>query len=91
MKKFSCLFFACLFIWKAISAQIVNIEGLIVILLIQLVGEVIMNLGFTFGKQQVKYFAFSNTAHVQYKSKKEFIFNFGKCGFIEINFKAIGK
>ncbi len=28
------------------------------------------NLGFTFGKQKEKYFAFSNAAHVQYKSKK---------------------
>lgn len=40
------------------------------------------NLGFTFGKQAIKYFAFSNTAHVQYKSKKSLYLILGSVDLI---------
>lgn len=42
------------------------------------------NLGFTFGKQQDKYFAFSNTAHVQYKSKKSLYLLLGNADLLKI-------
>ena len=68
MKNQFLLFVFLVFIWKA-NAQIVNIEGE------RYTTDTTgwrgnYNLGFTFGKQKVKYFAFSNTAHVQYKSTK---------------------
>jgi hypothetical protein len=63
------LLFGFLFIYRLTDAQIVNIEGE------RYTTDTTgwrgnYNLGFTFGKQKVKYFAFSNTAHVQYKSAK---------------------
>lgn len=41
------------------------------------------SLGFTFGKQAVKYFAFSNTAHVQYKSKRNLYLLLGSIDLIK--------
>ncbi len=41
------------------------------------------NLGFTFGKQAVKYFAFSNTAHIQYKTKRNLYLILGSIDLIK--------
>lgn len=40
-------------------------------------------LGFTFGKQAVKYFAFSNTGHIQYKSDKSLYLILGSVDLIK--------
>ena len=68
MKYFLSLFLALLFT-SNISAQIVNIESN------RYTTDTTgwkgnYEMSFAFGKQKDKYFAFGNTAHVQYKSKK---------------------
>jgi len=87
MKKLSCLFFACLFIGK-ISAQIVNIESN------RYTTDTTgwkgnYEMGFAFGKQQEKYFAFSNTAHVQYKSKKSLYLILGSVDLLKSTSKQL--
>ena len=69
MKNLFCVLIISVFASYSGLAQIVNIEGE------RYTTDTTgwrgnYNLGFTYGKQAVSYFAFSNTAHVQYKSKK---------------------
>lgn len=67
MKKVVLLSFLCVVFCA--KAQIVNIEG--ERYTTDTTGwKGSYNLGFTFGQQAVKYFAFGNTAHIQYKSKR---------------------
>ena len=65
----SCFLILLLLVFTSLSAQVVNIESQRYVTdTIGWAGE--YNLGFTFGKQKDKYFAFFNSAHVQYKNKK---------------------
>jgi len=83
MKKIVVVFlFICLINTPISTAQVVNIEGQ------RFVtdkdgwkGD--YNLGFTFGKQAEKFFAFSNTAHAQYKTKNHLIILLGNVDILK--------
>lgn len=87
MRWLKYIFIILLFSGK-LSAQIVNIESK------RYATDTTgwkgdYNLGFTFGKQQEKYFAFSNSAHVQYKSKKSLYLILGNIDLLKSTSKQL--
>lgn len=81
MKNLLLLFILIFVVWNT-KAQIVNIEGE------RYTTDTIgwrgnYNLGFTYGKQAVQYFAFSNIAHIQYKSKRSLYLILGSVDLIK--------
>ncbi len=87
MREFFTLLFI-LFTTMVSEAQIVNIESQRYATdTTGWAGD--YNVGFTFGKQQEKYFAFFNTAHVQYKSKKSLYLALGSLDLIKSSSQKI--
>ncbi len=77
-----------LIVFKLSEAQIVNIEGE------RYTTDTTgwrgnYNLGFIFGKQAEKYFAFNNTAHIQYKSKKSLYLVLGSVELLKSQTKSL--